>query len=230
MLSLESMLSVFTLSDVHAPQIGAIKVRNTEDLGRGLYFIVYPYAPADGIGKIRQQHLVFPSFFPASCAKPADPTSQVDVRLGVLRDAASENKASLDTHTASINGITNEAKRKWEELSFVAENDSREGAESSAAKHCRMEAALRQWLAACASTLACSSIFSDSMPNLENSTCTRVTQMQIQNTFFYFAFFFLFYSVSTVDSASNQWKGTIRSVKSMNGTHVASMEGLVRFA
>ncbi|CAA6668485.1 unnamed protein product [Spirodela intermedia] len=104
----------------------------------------------------------------------------VDVRLGVLRDAASENKASLDTHVASIKALSYEAKRKWEDLSFVAESDSREVAEFSAAKHCRMEAALRR-------------------------------------------------CVSTVEAASDQWKGTITSVKSMNGSHVASMEGFSGF-
>lgn len=52
----------------------------------------------------------------------------------------------MDVHTSSMGGITSDAKRKWQELSSQAENDARDGADFSAAKHCRMELFLQKWL------------------------------------------------------------------------------------
>ncbi|CAA6660649.1 unnamed protein product [Spirodela intermedia] len=68
----------------------------------------------------------------------------VSGRLNGLEVAAVENKAVLDAHTSSLKGITNDAKRKWEQLSVRADNDSRESADFSAAKHCRMEVMLQK--------------------------------------------------------------------------------------
>ncbi|OVA10015.1 Kinesin [Macleaya cordata] len=63
----------------------------------------------------------------------------VDARLVGLRDSTVENKAFLDGYTLSVEGITNDAKRKWQDFSMQAENDAKDGADFSAAKHCRME-------------------------------------------------------------------------------------------
>ena len=62
-----------------------------------------------------------------------------------MEEAASERKTSVDEHTFSLKRITNDAKRKWEELSTKADNDYKEGADFSAAKHCRMEVELQKW-------------------------------------------------------------------------------------
>ncbi|XP_078434757.1 P-loop containing nucleoside triphosphate hydrolases superfamily protein [Wolffia australiana] len=67
----------------------------------------------------------------------------VSGRLCGLEVAAVENKAALDAHNSSIRRITNDAKRKWEELCAAADGDFREGADFSAAKHCRMEVMLQ---------------------------------------------------------------------------------------
>lgn len=63
----------------------------------------------------------------------------VDGRLVGLRGSTVENKAYVDEYTSSMAGITKDAKRKWEEFSKQAENDAKDGADFTAAKHCRME-------------------------------------------------------------------------------------------
>ncbi|MCL7022646.1 hypothetical protein MKW94_001228, partial [Papaver nudicaule] len=63
----------------------------------------------------------------------------VDGRLVGLRGSTVENKAFVDEYTSSMAGIANDAKRKWEEFSKQAENDAKDGADFTAAKHCHME-------------------------------------------------------------------------------------------
>ncbi|KAK1263029.1 Pentatricopeptide repeat-containing protein [Acorus gramineus] len=69
---------------------------------------------------------------------------QVDVRLVGLRDASTENKAFLDKHKSIMECATSDAKRKWQAFSAQAENYSKDSADFSAAKHCRMELLLQQ--------------------------------------------------------------------------------------
>lgn len=69
---------------------------------------------------------------------------QVDSRLHNFKDAVSSNKTFLDEHVSAVNNLANDAKRKWETFSMQAENEAREGADFSAAKHCRMELLLQQ--------------------------------------------------------------------------------------
>ncbi|KAL5721227.1 Kinesin-like protein KIN-5C [Ranunculus cassubicifolius] len=73
----------------------------------------------------------------------------VNAKLVSFKDTINENKAVMDEHTTSMGGITSDAKRKWQELSSQAENDARDGADFSAAKHCRMELFLQK----CVSTV-----------------------------------------------------------------------------
>lgn len=68
----------------------------------------------------------------------------VDTRLVSLRETAAQNKTFLDGHVSSLEGITTDAKRKWQEFSSQAENDTKDTADYSAAKHCRMELLLQQ--------------------------------------------------------------------------------------
>ncbi|KAJ8899611.1 hypothetical protein K2173_018585 [Erythroxylum novogranatense] len=70
----------------------------------------------------------------------------VDVRLGNLRENATGNKIFLEGHVSSMEGTTTEAKRKWQEFSIQAENNAKDCADYSAAKHCRMELLLQQCL------------------------------------------------------------------------------------
>lgn len=70
---------------------------------------------------------------------------QVDARLVGFRESAIAEKEFLDGHVSSMEGITNDAKRKWQSFSAQAENDSKDGADYSAAKHCRMEVLIQQW-------------------------------------------------------------------------------------
>ena len=69
----------------------------------------------------------------------------MDARLVDIRESAVANKTFLDGHVSSMEGITTDAKRKWQAFSIQAENDARDGADYSAAKHCRMEELLQQW-------------------------------------------------------------------------------------
>ncbi|KAK1309672.1 hypothetical protein QJS10_CPA08g01445 [Acorus calamus] len=69
---------------------------------------------------------------------------EVDVRLVGLRDASIENMAFLDEHKSIMECATSDAKRKWQAFSAQAENYSKDGADFSTAKHCRMELLLQQ--------------------------------------------------------------------------------------
>ncbi|XP_059646666.1 kinesin-like protein KIN-5C [Cornus florida] len=68
----------------------------------------------------------------------------VDAKLNGFRETVVGNKTFLDGHVTSMEGITTDAKRKWQEFSMQAENDAKDGADFSAAKHCRMELLLQQ--------------------------------------------------------------------------------------
>ncbi|CAL5389232.1 unnamed protein product [Camellia sinensis] len=68
----------------------------------------------------------------------------VDARLIHLKDTVIGNKTFLDGHVSSMEGITTDAKRKWQEFSVQAENDAKDCADFSAAKHCRMELLFQQ--------------------------------------------------------------------------------------
>ncbi|KAF7147454.1 hypothetical protein RHSIM_Rhsim03G0073800 [Rhododendron simsii] len=68
----------------------------------------------------------------------------VDARLISLKETVVGNKKFLDGHVSSMEGITTDAKRKWQELSLQVDNDAKDSADFSAAKHCRMELLLQQ--------------------------------------------------------------------------------------
>ncbi|MFS8029311.1 putative kinesin-like protein [Helianthus anomalus] len=68
----------------------------------------------------------------------------VDARLAGIRETAAGNKTVLDGHVSSIEGSTMDAKRKWQEFSLQAENDAKDSADFSAAKHCRFELLLQK--------------------------------------------------------------------------------------
>ncbi|XWS59472.1 hypothetical protein CRYUN_Cryun08bG0125000 [Craigia yunnanensis] len=68
----------------------------------------------------------------------------VDARLVDIKESAVANKTFLDGHVSSMEGITTDAKRKWQAFAMQAENDAKDGADYSAAKHCRMESLLQQ--------------------------------------------------------------------------------------
>ncbi|KAK1408457.1 hypothetical protein QVD17_40247 [Tagetes erecta] len=67
----------------------------------------------------------------------------VDARLAGIRETAAGSKTVLDGHVSSLEGITIDAKRKWQEFSLQAENDVKDNADFSAAKHCRFELLLQ---------------------------------------------------------------------------------------
>ncbi|PKA65766.1 125 kDa kinesin-related protein [Apostasia shenzhenica] len=73
----------------------------------------------------------------------------VDARLSGFRDAALEKKVFMDKHISSVERVTADAKRKWEEFSMQAQHYSKEGSDFSSAKHCRLEVILQQ----CANTI-----------------------------------------------------------------------------
>lgn len=69
---------------------------------------------------------------------------QVDEKLVDLRENGIASKAVLDGHVSSVGDIVTHAKRKWQAFCTLAEKDTRDTADFSAAKHCRMEALLQQ--------------------------------------------------------------------------------------
>ncbi|GAB4833367.1 Kinesin-like protein KIN-5C [Ancistrocladus abbreviatus] len=68
----------------------------------------------------------------------------VNARLDILRESSIANKMFLDGHVSTMEGITTDAKRKWHEFNMQAGNDANDGADFSAAKHCRMELLLQK--------------------------------------------------------------------------------------
>ncbi|CAL9025903.1 unnamed protein product, partial [Prunus brigantina] len=68
----------------------------------------------------------------------------VDSKLVGFRESAMADKSFMDGHVSSMEGIATDAKRKWMEFSMQAENDAKDGADYSAAKHCRMEVLLQK--------------------------------------------------------------------------------------
>ncbi|GAY33075.1 hypothetical protein CUMW_005500 [Citrus unshiu] len=68
----------------------------------------------------------------------------VDARLVDFRENAVSSKLFLDGHVSSVEGITNDAKRKWQAFATQADNDANDGADHSSAKHCRMELLLQE--------------------------------------------------------------------------------------
>ncbi|KAF9680860.1 hypothetical protein SADUNF_Sadunf06G0165500 [Salix dunnii] len=68
----------------------------------------------------------------------------VDARLVDLRETATGNKAFLDVHVTSMESVSTDAKRKWQEFSMQADDDAKDIADYSAAKHCRLESLLQQ--------------------------------------------------------------------------------------
>ena len=69
---------------------------------------------------------------------------QVDSKLVDLRESAIKNKSFLDGHVSSMGDIATNAKRKWEAFCVQAEKDTRDTADYSAVKHCRMEVLMQQ--------------------------------------------------------------------------------------
>lgn len=69
----------------------------------------------------------------------------MDARLNGLEGAAIEKKLFVEKHCERVEGVTNEAKRKWEEFAAQTQHDSVDGSDFSATKHCRLESFLQQW-------------------------------------------------------------------------------------
>ncbi|XP_022868889.1 kinesin-like protein KIN-5C [Olea europaea var. sylvestris] len=80
----------------------------------------------------------------------------VDARLGDIKESVIGNKLFMDGHVSSMEGIAMDLKRKWQDSFKLAENNFKDSADFSAAKHCRMEllsqkcantveTALKQW-------------------------------------------------------------------------------------
>ncbi|XP_039042768.1 kinesin-like protein KIN-5C [Hibiscus syriacus] len=67
----------------------------------------------------------------------------VDERLDDIKESAVANKTFLDGHVSSVEGITTDAKRKWQAFVAQAENNAKDTADYSAAKHCRTEELLQ---------------------------------------------------------------------------------------
>ncbi|XP_026426446.1 kinesin-like protein KIN-5C [Papaver somniferum] len=70
----------------------------------------------------------------------------VGTKLVGLSNTITESKAFLDGHTVAVDGITTDAKRKWQAFSHQAENDAKDAADYSSATHCHVDLLLNQCL------------------------------------------------------------------------------------
>lgn len=69
----------------------------------------------------------------------------MDARLRGLKESVNGNKMFLDGHISTMDGITTDLKRKWQDCFTQAESNFKDNADFSAAKHCRMELLLQKW-------------------------------------------------------------------------------------
>ncbi|GER43414.1 kinesin family protein [Striga asiatica] len=69
----------------------------------------------------------------------------VDARLEDIKYSSTGNKMFLDEHVSTINAITTDLKRKWQDSFTQAESSFKDNADFSAAKHCRMEMLVQKW-------------------------------------------------------------------------------------
>ncbi|KAI3934891.1 hypothetical protein MKW92_049704 [Papaver armeniacum] len=70
----------------------------------------------------------------------------VGAKLVGLSNIITENKAFLDDHTVAVEGMTADAKRKWQAFSHQAENDAKDAADYSSTTHCHVDLLLNQCL------------------------------------------------------------------------------------
>ncbi|CAN0879482.1 Kinesin-like protein KIN-5C [Linum grandiflorum] len=68
----------------------------------------------------------------------------VRTRLDGFKEAAAESRTFLDGQVSSLENVTTEAKRKWQEFCVQAESEAKDGADYSTAKHSRMEMLLQE--------------------------------------------------------------------------------------
>ncbi|XP_021892543.1 kinesin-like protein KIN-5C [Carica papaya] len=99
----------------------------------------------------------------------------VDARLIDLRERAVVNKKFLDGHVSMMNGIATDAKRKWEAFSMQVENNAKDGADYSAAKHCRMEILLQKCVSTSESALKHCEKTNESVTEMGNKHVLAVT-------------------------------------------------------
>ncbi|KAL1352124.1 hypothetical protein HN51_016106 [Arachis hypogaea] len=77
----------------------------------------------------------------------------VDEKLVDLRQSSIKNKTFLDEHVSSVGEIVSHAKRKWQSFCVQAEKETKDTADYSAAKHCRMELLMQQSVSTAGSAL-----------------------------------------------------------------------------
>ncbi|XP_078152877.1 P-loop containing nucleoside triphosphate hydrolases superfamily protein [Carex rostrata] len=108
----------------------------------------------------------------------------VDARLNGLEGAAIEKKLFVEKHCERVEGVTNEAKRKWEEFAAQTQHDSVDGSDFSAAKHCRLESFLQQ----CAKTVeSASEQLKQTEASVSELSAQQVSQIEelVRNTMVY---------------------------------------------
>lgn len=69
----------------------------------------------------------------------------MDAKLDNLKDSATGNKMFLDGHVSTLDGITTDLKRKWQDCFTNAESSFKDNSDFSAAKHCRLELLMQKW-------------------------------------------------------------------------------------
>ncbi|XP_076926393.1 kinesin-like protein KIN-5C [Bidens hawaiensis] len=101
----------------------------------------------------------------------------VDARLAGIRETCSASKTVLDGHVSSIENITTDAKRKWQDYSLQAENNAKDSAEFSAAKHCRIELLLQKCVDTTDMALNHSKMTHESVTNMGNKHVSAIEEL-----------------------------------------------------
>ncbi|PON78027.1 Kinesin-like protein [Parasponia andersonii] len=101
----------------------------------------------------------------------------VDARLVGLRERAVADKEFLDGHVFLMEGLTTDAKRKWQSFATQAENDAKDGADYSSAKHCRMEVLLQQCVSTADSASKHWKMTEESVNEMEATHVSTITSL-----------------------------------------------------
>ncbi|CAN4121329.1 unnamed protein product [Withania somnifera] len=166
----------------------------------------------------------------------------VGARLVDLRETVSGNKTFLDGHVSSMEGITTDAKRKWQDFYTQAEGETKENADFSAAKHCRMEllmqkcvntteTALRRWQSTHESVKDMGNQHVSTMHSVVRNICDSNEQHVTE-----------FYStkeaaeedvkrnsediIQSIDGLSGEERGSISSILDTTSAHSETLDGL----
>ncbi|CAA0842965.1 Probable 125 kDa kinesin-related protein [Striga hermonthica] len=107
----------------------------------------------------------------------------VDARLEDIKDNSTGNKMFLDEHVSTINGITTDLKRKWQDSFMQTESSFKDNADFSAAKHCRMEMLVQKCVKSADTALVQWQKMQESLNGMESKNASTIN-LHVRNMWY----------------------------------------------